>query len=121
MFILWHRHHYLPATCFLSNSLTRMLPRHTYAMPSVRHRYENKKPERVLSSLHIFGFRGSCALDWDCLSLNISYIPHAQVKLLEAVILTITLISALMTGSWMLNNLGTPTRFETPKDSLRQE
>ncbi|CAL8467608.1 g7146 [Coccomyxa elongata] len=46
---------------------------------------------------------------------------ETQVKLLEAVILAITLITALMTGSWMLNNLGTPTRFETPKDSLRQE
>ena len=52
-----------------------------------------------------------------------SHLRHysAQVKLLEAVILAITLITALITGSCMLNNLGTPTRFETPKDSLSRD
>ncbi|KAK9909632.1 hypothetical protein WJX75_005318 [Coccomyxa subellipsoidea] len=46
---------------------------------------------------------------------------ETQVKLLEAVILAFTLICALITGSCMLNNLGTPTRFETPKDSLSRD
>ena len=44
-----------------------------------------------------------------------------QVKLLEVVILAINLIIAVLVGSCMLNNLGTPTRFETPKDTARQD
>lgn len=67
--------------------------------------------------LSAFGLCGSCGLDGLFPELS----DILQVKLLEAVILAITLITALMTGSWMLNNLGTPTRFETPKDALRQE
>jgi hypothetical protein len=44
-----------------------------------------------------------------------------QVKLLEAVILAITLIIAVITGTCMMHGLGTPTRFETPKDSLQRD
>ena len=44
-----------------------------------------------------------------------------QVKLLEGVILAINLIIAVLVGSCMLNNLGTPTRFETPKDTARPD
>ena len=38
-----------------------------------------------------------------------------QVRLLEALILSITLISALLSGTCMLHALCTPTRFEAPK------
>ncbi len=38
-----------------------------------------------------------------------------QVRLLEAFILSVTLISALLTGTCMLHMLCTPTRFEAPK------
>jgi len=39
----------------------------------------------------------------------------AQVRLLEALILSVTLISALLSGTCMLHALCTPTRFEAPK------
>lgn len=38
-----------------------------------------------------------------------------QVRLLEAFILSVTLISALLSGTCMLHMLCTPTRFEAPK------
>ncbi|KAK9826771.1 hypothetical protein WJX81_007782 [Elliptochloris bilobata] len=40
---------------------------------------------------------------------------ETQVRLLEAFILSVTLISALLTGTCMLHMLCTPTRFEAPK------
>jgi hypothetical protein len=46
---------------------------------------------------------------------------HAQVKLLEGVILAINLIVAVLVGTCMLNHLGTPTRFETPKETTQRE
>ena len=47
--------------------------------------------------------------------------PCAQVKLLEALILAINLIVAVLVGTCMLNNLGTPTRFEMPKEAAQRE
>ncbi len=44
-----------------------------------------------------------------------------QVKLLEAVILAITLIIAVLVGTMMMHTLGTPTRFETPKDTMQRD
>ena len=42
---------------------------------------------------------------------------QAQVRVVETIILGICLISALAAGTFMLNMLDTPTRFETPKES----
>ena len=44
-----------------------------------------------------------------------------QVKLIEGVILAINLIAAIWIGSWMMNALGTPTRFETPKEGMQRD
>ena len=49
------------------------------------------------------------------------FFVHAQVKLLEAIILAINLIVAVLVGTCMLNNLGTPTRFEMPKETTQRE
>ncbi len=46
-------------------------------------------------------------LFWPCRGLHL--------KLLEAFILSVTLISALLTGTCMLHMLCTPTRFKVPK------
>ncbi|CAK0760825.1 hypothetical protein CVIRNUC_002803 [Coccomyxa viridis] len=46
---------------------------------------------------------------------------QAQVKLIEGVILAVNLIAAIWIGSWMMNALGTPTRFETPKEGMQRE
>lgn len=46
---------------------------------------------------------------------------ESQVKLLEAVILAINLIVAVLVGTCMLHNLGTPTRFEMPKETTQRE
>ena len=43
-----------------------------------------------------------------------------QVRVIEVVILLITLLTALLSGICMMNVLGTPSKFETMKDS-RQE
>eukprot|EP00891_Asterochloris_glomerata_P007810 jgi/Astpho2/7810/fgenesh1_pg.00117_%23_26_t len=42
---------------------------------------------------------------------------QAQVRVVETIILGICLISALAAGTFMLNMLDTPTKFETPKES----
>ena len=44
-----------------------------------------------------------------------------QVKLIEGVILAINLIAAIWIGSWMMHGLGTPTRFETPKEGVQRD
>lgn len=44
-----------------------------------------------------------------------------QVKLIEGVILAINLIAAVWIGSWMMHGLGTPTRFETPKEGVQRD
>ena len=57
-----------------------------------------------------------------CLSvLNPQCLLFLQVKLIEGVILAINLIAAVWIGSWMMHNLGTPTRFETPKEGVQRE
>ena len=40
-----------------------------------------------------------------------------QVRVIEVVILFITILTALLSGICMLNVLGTPTKFETAKDA----
>ncbi len=44
-----------------------------------------------------------------------------QVKLIEGIILAINLIAAIWIGSWMMHGLGTPTRFETPKEGVQRD
>ena len=59
------------------------------------------------SRMHGWSIIGACCL--------------LQVKLLEGLILALNLIIAVLVGSCMLNGLGTPTRFETPKDSTQRD
>ena len=47
--------------------------------------------------------------------LIVTALVAGQVRLLEAFILSVTLISALLSGTCMLHMLCTPTRFEAPK------
>ena len=70
--------------------------------------------------------RAACAVG--CVNMTACHLAEhnlavctLQVKLLEGVILAFNLIIAVLVGSCMLNNLGTPTRFETPKDTGRQD
>ena len=44
-----------------------------------------------------------------------------QVKLIEGVILAVNLIAAIWIGSWMMNALGRPRVFETPKEGMQRE
>lgn len=39
-----------------------------------------------------------------------------QVTMIEVAILGFTVISALLSGTWLMHGVGTPTRFETSKE-----
>ena len=44
-----------------------------------------------------------------------------QVLILEGIILAVTLLSSLVIGMSCMHMVGTPTRFETPKEAGRQD
>lgn len=44
-----------------------------------------------------------------------------QVMILQGIILTVTLLCSLAVGLFMMHAVGTPTRFETPKEAARQD
>ena len=44
-----------------------------------------------------------------------------QVTMIEAAILGFTVISALVSGTWLMHGVGTPTRFETNKESQHSQ
>lgn len=64
---------------------------------------------------------GVCTRDGPCQYGAERCMARVQVKLLEAVILAINLIVAVLVGTCMLHNLGTPTRFEMPKETTQRE
>ncbi|KAK9805986.1 hypothetical protein WJX73_000235 [Symbiochloris irregularis] len=46
---------------------------------------------------------------------------RSQVMILQGIILTVTLLSSLAVGLSMMHAVGTPSRFETPKEAARQD
>ncbi|KAK9817541.1 hypothetical protein WJX74_001981 [Apatococcus lobatus] len=46
---------------------------------------------------------------------------QVQVTMVEVAILGFTLISALISGTWLMHGVGTPTRFETSKESQHSQ
>ena len=52
--------------------------------------------------------------------MNPAHAGAVQVKIMEGIILAVTLLSALTIGMCCMHLLGVPTRFETPKEASHQ-
>ena len=76
-------------------------------------------------SLYIFTYTHTCAQARETLaqisSGLIKYGSYVQVTMVEVAILGFTVISALISGSWLMHGVGTPTRFETSKESQHSQ